>query len=351
MNRRIVITGDILRVVRTDHGSLFCAQAYNIDWLYRILNGPLAALGFRPEQLAWDFKTSRDWLFRPVRGERLVKEMFASFGLDPCMESWARIFYADPSSKLSSLIRREFEGAIVVTFEVPPVMEKAFKAARVPLIDVQIHPIRFLNDALLSFRSTSAIMDAAFSAYALDESTIAAEVARHRAAASADSDFDYLDGSAVFFAQMQQDRSVITNGRFLAFDDIVAELMAVVGGRRLYVKAHPLQTQTEIVQGLVAKCGAKLVEGNTYRLLASKAEFLPITWTSSVAYEARAFGREPIVLGQAIPPGVPVLFEYAGRQFWSHVLHGARLEDCDDVRFIPNRLRNTINERWSYEPV
>lgn len=289
MIQRLIVTGDILRVIRDERGSLHCAQAYNIDWLYRILSGALAALNFRTERLIWNFRTSRDWLFRPLKGEMLSRKVFASFGLEPCVESWARIFDADPSGRLLSLIRREFEGAIAIAFQVPPVLRRAFEALGVTLIDVQVHPIRFLEDAVLSFRSSSPTINAAVSAFALDDAIIAAEVAKRRSAAADDSEFDYLDGSVVFFAQMQQDRSVIVEGRFLTFDDVADRLMAEVAGRRLYVKAHPMQAETDIVRGLVSKCGAKLVEGNTYRLLASRAEFLPVTWTSSVASEARAF--------------------------------------------------------------
>ena len=86
---RIVFTGDILR---PSIGALRPTQHENIYWLTQLLDAPIRLATDIPREIVhWD----NAWCNRARLDSATIRALYAAFGLDPTIESWARIFSAE----------------------------------------------------------------------------------------------------------------------------------------------------------------------------------------------------------------------------------------------------------------
>lgn len=138
---RVVVTGDLLR---PDGQRGPNSQTTNIMWLYNLLSTQLHEATGLPVVAI----TNQNAEF----GFRSTYEMAAK---SPGEESWAQLYHIAPPDVRSNWAR-QFDGSIVIAFELPPSLRAALTERGISFIDCMINPIRFMDDIFLGMRSSSA---------------------------------------------------------------------------------------------------------------------------------------------------------------------------------------------------
>jgi hypothetical protein len=340
---RIVITGDVFR---TEGGE--ANQLSNVRWL----RGELARVLHDLAGLWPDVSYRRN---AADGGRAVVTEWYRLLGHTPSLAAWAATFGATvPPEALIDAMRPDYERALVVGFELSPLMRAILDRIGTPWVDVGLSPIRFLDDLALSLRFSWPV-DLAHPGL-LSPDHIKEAVARLRArpwngASAAD-----LQGACVFLAQTRYDRTLIKDGTFFADSEAVKRVAEVLDGRPLVLKPHPLAPDNPLLGALQQRFGAHPTAANTYAILATAAEVRFLSISSSAAIEAGHFGRPVEIFHPAAHADLgPVasLWAHRSASFWRLALEPLMpLKPGIDVEegTTPGRLRRLIGGWGMPEP-
>ncbi len=339
---RIVITGDVFRTIDGDPN-----QLSNVRWL----RGELARLLYELTGLWPDVRYRRN---APEGGRAVIGEWYGLLGHAPSLEAWAAT-YGDtgPPGALMEAMRPDYERALVVGFELSPLMRSVLDRLGAPWVDVGVSPIRFLEDLALGLRFSWPVDVAHPGLVGPDhvQSAIARLRARYRGDASAGD----LGGTSVFLAQTQFDRSLLKDGAFFADSEAIARMPAALDGRALVLKPHPLAPDNPILSALRQRFSARTTAADIYAILAAATDTRFLSISSSAAIEARLFGHSVEIFHAEAQTGhapSTSLWAHRSASFWRAALApllrvrpGVDLEE----RAIPDRLRRS-HGRWGWVP-
>jgi hypothetical protein len=225
----------------------------------------------------------------------------------------------------------------------------------VPWVDVELSPLRFLDDLALSLRCswpTKRPVDRIAHPGLVSPDHVAAAVARLGAQHRGDPAAAACGGACIFVAQTRHDRTLIRDGRFFPDTDAVEGVAQALDGRRLVLKPHPLAPDIPLLGMLQQRFAASITDANVYALLAATEDVLLLTISSSAAIEARHFGHNPRVLHPAGHAPAPFISLSAHRSvtFWRTVL-APLLPLKPDAAFegstTPDRLRRNLGA-WGF---
>jgi hypothetical protein len=359
--RRIVFTGDFLRPgVAAERPT----QHHNIRWLRNLVSTPLQMATDLPQEVV-------SWGAANVNDGRLtsadVAAIYHRFGLVRNLSSWAALFDAErlPSS-VENLLRPLFQDSLVVGFEIPPYLEHFLNREGIPFIGTTIHPVRFLDDILLAFRSNCPSVRAALSPCQVSDAFIRTMAGVQKASAARYFNEEVRPGSALMLMQTWYDQSQILDGRFVDATRYLDEIIAFARNHTEFlVKEHPLGANpaTIILQARVPNL--RLVTGNVYGYLSIPEVSSVLTISSSVGVEAPYFGvRTQFLLRPSIRmhnPAEPEDTGYMAMQdaflsadFWRNTLRGLMPVTAPDgviVPFKPNRLRISMRSFWNFNEI
>lgn len=323
---RLVFTGDGFRSVAGE-----ASQIQNVRWLEEHLGHLLRNLTGLSSTVSL-----------PIVGHdvaEFVRLQDGQLGLD----GWAKLFWSEPAAKLSAAIADACRDALMITFEMPPVMQAALDQAGIPWIDVGICPLRFLPDWALHLRTSTHFDVSGVQSLLLTPEDVAGAV-QH--VLSWYGPAPVSEPTLVFFAQTARDRTMIRDGRFCESADVVEVLDAARCGRPVLVKPHPWEPDNVIVSELVAR-GAQITDAETYALLANPMIEV-LTFSSSVGREACAFERAATTINSKVQnwaySGIDVLRHARSPELWSTILSSAGIPThaAPAVEWRPNGLRETI---------
>jgi hypothetical protein len=290
----------------------------------------------------------------PEDGRAVVTEWYALLGRVPSLEAWAATWgEADPPGALVEAMRPDYERALVVGFELSPLMRSVLDRLGAPWVDIAVSPIRFLDDLALDMRFSWPVAVAHPGLMAPEHLEHA--VARLRARYAGDPAAGDLDGTAVFLAQTRFDRSLIKAGAFFADSEAVARVGAALDGRALVLKPHPLAPDNPILDALRLRFGARTTKANIYAILATAKDTRFLSISSSAAIEARLLGHCVEVFHSGTSAGAPTatsLWAHRSAAFWRAALSPlmpVRAGVDLDERAIPDRLRRS-HGAWGWTP-
>ena len=210
--KKIIITGDILRPLPNGTRS---AQLTNISWLYHILKFPIESnlnSEIKVEMLRWE-----DYYFDAIKFYKLNK-------MDSPLKSWINIYYAKEISKeAESYLLSFFENSFVIGFEIPEIIINIFEKYNIKYIDIIIHPIRYLDDLLFGFRTNSQLIFSKLKQYQVNPKEFIVSAGIHKATISRKPLLNLEKNSALFTGQVEIDKSLIKDGRFLSILDFKKE--------------------------------------------------------------------------------------------------------------------------------
>jgi SAM-dependent methyltransferase len=345
---RIVITGDVFRTTDGDPN-----QLSNVRWLRGELTRVLHELtGLWPD--VGYRRNAADG------GRALIGEWYRLLGHTPSLAAWAGTFgETAPPDALIDAMRPEYERALVIGFELSPLMRAVLDRIGAPWADVGVSPIRFLDDLALSLRFSWPVVlaHAGLLAPGHIEDAVACLRARHLNGASAADP----TGACIFLAQTRHDRTLIKDGAFFADGEAVERVAQALDGRPLVLKPHPLAPDNPLLGMLQERFGARTTDAGIYAILAAATDVRFLSISSSAALEARHFGHPVEIFhpsAHADPAPYASLWAHRSPSFWRSALKpifGLRLTLASmlrskpraqfEERVTPDRLRR-VHGSW-----
>jgi 2-polyprenyl-3-methyl-5-hydroxy-6-metoxy-1,4-benzoquinol methylase len=345
---RIVITGDVFRTTDGDPN-----QLSNVRWLCGELARPLNELtGLWPHV---GYRRNA-----PDDGHAVIAEWYALMGHVPSLATWAATYgETAPPATLIEAMRPDYDRALVIGFELSPLMRAVLDRICVPWVDIAVSPIRFLEDLALSLRFSWRV--ALAHPGLLSPADIEKAVARMRARQWTCAPAADLKSACVFLAQTRYDRTLIKDGAFFADSEAVERLQQSLDGRPLVLKPHPLAPDNPLLGALQQRLCARTTDANIYAILATAVDVRFLTISSSAAIEAGHFGHPAEIFHSAAHADLgPITSLWAHRSaaFWRSALRpmfGLRLVLTSilrrkprvefEERATPDRLRR-IHGSW-----
>lgn len=275
---RVVVTGDLFRSFAED-GVLRWTQRPNVAWLEALVRAALPdaeVTALTPESLG-------------LGPAGLMEEQ----GLPPSLEGWAQAFARPPVGAVATAVAG-LRGALVVGFELPPGLASALDAAGACVLNVAIHPVRCLDDLLLSL-SAGAEVEPRFADQAVGVPEMRWRLGRMRGRLARERAYapPVSGRAAVLFGQMRVDRSLFVGGRFVALTDFEDRIRAIAAEYDcLYFRPHPLEAPAlEVAEMLARIPGVLVTDRNVYELLDAPDIVAAYGLSSSALYEAALFGK------------------------------------------------------------
>lgn len=351
---RIIVTGDIFRPNKAaDENS----QEINIRWMKGLFQPCLEQATGLPVTLV----TVAD-----LAGS--LPALYAGLGQDPTVDSWAALYQALPDA-LTDRLKALFADSFVVGFELPPSLLALLEDMGVPYVDVVLHPVRYMQDLLLGFDSNVPAIAERLQAHCMSEVRARTATGVMRAFAARFRLPQVPPASVLFIGQMSQDRSMISDGRFLRPEDymegLIARVRALSSHGTVLVKLHPLERNLAVLEALRgAKFDIVETDEQVYALLSSGLVSSVVSVSSSVGEEARFFGLEAeygLALSTPVryrespadqPGHISIYDDFLATDFWREVLAPVLPVTAPDglaPEGAPNLLRTTLRTYWGYE--
>jgi hypothetical protein len=351
----IIVTGDLLRPNPDGTSN----QQSNIVWFYKLMSYSLS---------------------RPVGGVPVLpcyagkgegsfdSELFYRLnGLEVSVENWARLYDAeDVSPEAKTYFRAVFADKLIVGFELPRLFMRLLEEVGAKYLDFIIHPVRFLDDVFFGVKSNDETVRQYLCGVSITEERFYVQAGLHRATLSLLPSKAIEENSCLLVGQTAADRSLISDGRIVAFTDFAEEVAKRFEySRKVYFKPHPYASDAyEVFQFLSRFGDVELIEENIYKLLADERIREVVSISSSVGYESPYFGRpasfllgEPSPVFRGLPRAqqqecyFPVYDDFFEPSFWQAVLAPFfSVSDCPHVRLPAktSRLRISIQNHWGY---
>ncbi len=342
---RIVITADLLRPHTADETR--SESVTRTLWLQDLLTPPLqAATGLPVERVTSDG--------RPLEFDRL----YADGGLEPSNDAWARLYNGELGPALDRRIVDACRDALVIGIEMPPSMSRALSRAGVPVLDCVVHPLRFLDDIPLAWRTTVDGIREALAPFGVADYDIQRRAAQIRAKVRWLGGPAIEPGTMLVLGQLPTDAAMIdpARGRRVGWSDYLDELTALRRSGPVLWRPHPYDPEAGVLADLLGE-GTRTTE-NFYRLLALDDLAGVAAISSGGVVEARAFGKRGVhfldrTAGIELPgwgTPVPVVGHWLSPHFWSAVLAPILPTRCD-VPVLPverDFFRRANNTDWDF---
>lgn len=320
--KNVVITGDILRVSPT--GEL--SQWLNILRTYCLVADSIAeVIGCTP--LVW-------------YGRRTSNDYYSMFNKEPSLIAWTELYYAEPTEQFIAAMGDELQDSLILGFEMPSVMIKAFDANNIPWIDMTVAPLRFLVDLYFSFRFSKHFNVGKLSRFWVTSDEIQQGVNRLREFYGG-LRFDW-ENHILFFPQVRMDKALVIDGGLYSDETAVSEFAKLAVGKSVCIKPHPIDPDNPIVGQFVIQFGAQIIDDNSYAILAKSSGCHFVTISSSIGHEARAFGHDVTFLSPKVTnDNFSSLRCYKDTAFWCDVLSDV-MQVRPNKNIAANFLRNQI---------
>jgi hypothetical protein len=352
----ITIVGDI---IRPDGKGRLGGTDRSTAWLFNAVKRPVQLACRLPVDLITSAGSDEiaAWIERSRRPEASALH-------------WASIHDRLPDGDvIEKFLLQRLQERFCVGYEMPPYLIRILNRARIPWLDVRLHPVRFLDDLLFAVRAGEAETQAALLPISVAESEVIVTAGLREAMCRLISDAAVPPDTLIVAGQRPMDSSQIIEGRFFNALPRAAEIAAICARYQAVVlKPHPLPDETHSL--LLVAAGQPNVRGviadNLYRMLALPQVSAVLTVNSSIAYEAGYFGKIvhalaplPIRLawrGDAVDPAVYVSLndQVLTADFWRAMLAPhVPVTSPDGVRLAPkpNRLRIALDSFWNYQQI
>lgn len=282
--KKILVTGDFLRQRQNQAGT--SSQKGNIKWIYHMIKPALSMLSNHP--------------ISPIvftgNNTCVGSKIFALNKLPVTFESWVGLYYKDPSPQELAVIQDTFQDALVISFEMPELVKKAFDVLDIPYIDVTIHPARFMDDLLFGLRSNIAGVSDKLVPWIVYEEEI--QISAGMALATLQrlpriKTCEDTENIALFAGQTTDDRVLIHNGQLINVDDFMerfSELSSL--HEKILVKPHPMAKENPFMLALTRLFpNTEIIDGNFYHIMSHENITHVYSLTSSTSIEAAYMGK------------------------------------------------------------
>jgi len=353
--KKIVILGDLTRPLNSK-----LTQGLNglQEWIYELFNWQLQkATGLPVSFLIWE----KDGIFDAHIFYQLMNKKLIGFN------DWFDIYDEDNITEDAiSYVEKFIRDAIVISFEIPPILSRILNKLNIPYIDIIHHPYRFLDDLILGFRTNRKDIFTNLMEYRVDDSVFYIQANIHKASMIWKRNNNIQPNSALFAGQTNFDRSLYHNGKVLNLQNDFKEKFEDIckSYHKVYYKPHPYNKDLSLIyQYLKPLSSVEILEDNIYQTLSNPSITGVYSITSSVVYEAPFFNKKATFFHKpwllfakkhdtyAEDKYISVMDSYFNPKFWADVLDPVIETDKTVDIQLPkksNRLRITLNQFWGY---
>jgi len=247
----------------------------------------------------------------------------------------------------SFLTNYDLTDTVVIAFEMNPLDKKFLNIHRIPWLDMEIHPIRFLDDLYFSISSS---IDFDFDTISISDNSIQLH-ANFSQISNIDRDYNLHDNSLLIIGQEPQDKSVFFDNRFKTLVDYISEIDSLSKQYdNIYYRPHPFKSNKNINEIIIEKYNATLLSDmNYYDLISSKSIKAVCGISSSTLHEAKFFDKNVVFLEKKVKLfSKPIRLDkfLSCRDFWNRILPG--INNMIDFYLPENKCRNFFSY-WSFE--
>lgn len=222
------------------------------------------------------------------------------------MEDWWIEAIGRPvSDNLAENIEAFVRDAVVIGFELPANLRMILAQSARLLVEIEVAPIRFMDDLLLTVTSANEHLNAAFARVQISQREIVwqLELARHHMNPPTIESESLPPRVALLAAQTRVDRSLVVGGALIDLAAYAGRIRTIADEHDLLLIAPHPHGGGEIsgILALLDIPGVRITTGNSYRLLATGRVHSLVAISSSLLAEAKYFGVETICMGERQP--------------------------------------------------
>jgi hypothetical protein len=280
---RIIFTSDFLKVDDRSPDRLKSPQNLNIRWIATLLGPVFEGLLKKDVQvfLEADYPD-------PLSRIAIYRSLFREFST----AGWASLYEGLGDDVIERRIAERFSGSLVISYEAPPYLVKILTRNKIPFIDLNVHPVRFLPDYLFGIRTNIPKIQKRLPHLSVPE-TVMSDFARVSLARTTRvyQNRPFMPGASVFFGQISVDSSLIANGMMADREHVSSALLHMkANSSEVYYKAHPHAEDVPGLKAFVQDLGVKWLESNAYDVLGAPELQGVGGMSSGVLHEAGYFG-------------------------------------------------------------
>jgi hypothetical protein len=251
----------------------------------------------------------------------------------------------------SLLSNYDLVDTLVIGFEINPLDKLYLNNNNISWIDIEIDPIRFLDD--LYFKVSSSI-DFDFSSLALSKNQIKfyANLLKHKHRSSFN---DIKPNSLLIIGQTPIDKSLYYDNKFKSLLDYLEQLdLLTKKYNYIYYRPHPYLSDEKVDKEIISRYNATLLAEKSYYELISCNNLTAVCGISSSSlYEAKYFDKDVFFLENKVSHfSLPISMNslMKNEKFWSSILDidEKSLHNKLDLNIPQNSCRD-LYSYWSYE--
>ncbi|SCM74312.1 conserved hypothetical protein [uncultured Pleomorphomonas sp.] len=360
---KLILTGDIFRPFLVNN-RWESATWKNVRWLNGIIGSAASLAGWEVSTVSWDPALTRD------HQDVDVREIYDAVKLPLNVEGWCGLISqpALPASIESRLLSL-FGADLVVGYEMPEHLLRLLNRAGIAVIDVVLHPVRFLDDIIFALRTNRQDIHARLLRHEIQRNEMVRQAGFIKAkAAWMKPPLSLSPGALLLLGQVDTDRAAVdtSTGRLRNLADHAEGLLElIVRSSTTLFRPHPYQPTDSKSFALVKRLqSVRLTNANYYHLLSQNEIETVCALNSSGLVEAELFGKEAVWLA---PPcyrfgtdqpeetgyGAAVAQDGAWYTpaFWEAVRLKTGLSEEHPVPLTPNRLRRSLNADWAFSTI
>lgn len=364
---KIIIIGQVLR-----------ADFYSCEWLYRLFGYYIETVTELPVYCIFpkQEKDIRNSNFIPFDVETFYKYYdipfeYTFYNENKLTKSWTNIFYKTNYNKDAyEYIYKLFKNSLVISYEVEDCISSILEYYKIPQIDINLDPIRFLDDIILCFKSRDKKVYKQLLKYRINEDYIKL-IANYIKNVYGLAKYNKNENKVLFLGQTDCDKTIIDhkNQKIYSILEHKEEfLKAIDGYDKILYKRHPfVMNDDEIIEYIKSIGNVEITEENFYKLVSDDNIKKVVSISSGTCSEAKYFGK---VVQTLLKEGiqrqtenkvdtnkyVSIYQDYFSLNFWSDILapiiKTKKYHKKITIAGLKNRLRNSRLDYpmyWGYE--
>lgn len=330
---KIIITGQMLR-----------GDCFSCEWIYRLFKYALEEVTGLPiycTTIPISSNANKND-FIQVKIDEIYKNYEISFkytNKDDYFWStnWAKLYYnTEYNEKAYEYIYSIFKNALVISYEVEDLMSAIFDYYNIPQIEINLDPIRFLEDIMLCFKTKNKKVYQQLLKYRVDEEYLYLSANYLKTSQIFSGSRHYTnERNVLFLGQTSCDKTLVDkkNGQIYSILNHKDEFKKAISGfDNILYKRHPLaRNDEEILEYIKSLGNVKIIDDNFYKLLSRDDIAKVVSISSGTCSEAKYFGKDvQILLKEGVPRQtenkfnsekyISIYQDFFSLNFWSEVL-------------------------------
>lgn len=280
--------------------------------------------------------------------------------------SWLNIYdLTDIPETAIEYYKKYIENSLVIYHEAPNIVKKIHNTLGILYIDLNVHPIRFLDDNFWGILTNCQVVFDRIKKYQIDERTfyIYANLIKSQVKGWDNSSIE--PNSLLFTGQTNVDKSLYYSGNVMSIFDFESELQKYANEySKIYYKPHPYNNDLHKVYDFLKQFNCvEITNENFYKLCSDENISAVCSITSGTLYEAKYFSKRSLFLGKPYlyfdydkncnyseSTTLSIYNEFLDPAFWADVLQDI-ISVKKDVKSIilphrSNEIRVAFGDYW-----